>query len=130
MRLVALMASLLAAAGSAPVAAQPDRWLRVGATDDAEVYMDTHTIARDGLSVTYWIRFDYARPQTGSRGRYNVSLNQRRDNCSRRTTRLLAIIDRLDDAVVDSLHNLGSEERAIPPESVGEAVMSLACAGR
>lgn len=56
------------------------------------IFTSTHQMKRAGQTVTVWIRYEYAEPQTGDAGPYMSAVEKQQYDCKKQQTRNLLII--------------------------------------
>lgn len=126
MRKLPLMAALLALAlGSAAHA----EWVKVGITaDDADYYLDADRIRKVGSKTHIWVKMDHRRDRTVN---YRTSMALMSFDCGAQTWKTLSVttFDSYGRTTSNSgmMPDYGGE--AILPESVGERISLVACAG-
>ncbi len=123
---------LLASFAVSGAAAQSHEWVSIGTTDVSEVFVDTANVVREGTTVTYWMKTRYSSPQPGSKGRYDETVTQWRDDCSARTTVIVATQLSLEGKPLGARVTLTADEQkqqtgSIAPRSVAEAVHDTLC---
>jgi hypothetical protein len=100
---------------------QPDRWVHVGGSADLyEEYLDRESLRRSGVKVAVWTRRDFVRDG-------GTAWHELEYDCSVRTESILAYIR--DDGRTVSHNTVRPHREAspIPPGSVAEKILNLAC---
>jgi hypothetical protein len=120
---VILSAAVMGLAGTAQAAS----WLEVGiSTTGTKVAVDVESIRRDGGKVSVWVKYDYTK---------NASIKAReakrlmKYDCDAQTATTLSLVSYdAQGGVISSETRAFSVPEPVVPESVGEAIMQVACA--
>ena len=105
----------------------PDRWVRTGQGDGFTDYVDVDSISTEGNRRTVWQRRVMDAPDEN--GVASVLARLRYD-CNARTFSMLSLSERrCDGSVIQTIEATPAEQSPndVPPNSVGEAAMNLAC---
>lgn len=108
-------------------------WIYVGIAKTVTTYADPATIRRVGNKVKMWSLIDYKTSQTNAGEQYRSKKNQYEYDCKEEQFRLLFASDHSGNMgggeVVMILHT-PSEWIPVPPGSIGEELLKLACGKR
>jgi len=107
------------------------RWIYVTDADDAAlIYLDKKTAKRSGQDVTAWWKSTYKSPQKDKTGDvYDETSHLNVFHCSTRQFSRMSFVQRLRGKAIYShdFKNYEVERKQAQPETVGEALLELAC---
>jgi hypothetical protein len=133
MRLKKWLITGMTVAVTGMVVAGNERWVSIGGTSLARMYIDQKTLRKDdsdGRIATAWVRIVLSTPRAHKDQVYTATAVRYTVDCPNLTLNMREIIyyDRVDGKVVDmiNLEDLGKNEQG-PPGSMHESIIEYSC---
>ena len=112
-------------------------WVKVAVSvDNTDVYVDPESIRRDGNKVRLWVLYDFKSVQgssaTRSSTRYSSKIHRKEYDCFEGASRDIDVYwysEKMGKGdIVLSIPNLTEPAISLPPGSIGDAELKIACA--
>lgn len=124
---IGLAPAVLAFALAGTAAAQPQNWRASSASDEAQGYIDTDSIDREGDRVRFWREIRFGQVQSTDSGeRFDRIAAHYEGDCRLKTLRSMTLRVRLGGRLVFEGEDTGETE-AVSPGSAGDADLRAAC---